>query len=317
MNKKMNEFAADVKKGLTSYPKKLSSKYFYDKKGDDLFQQIMNLPEYYLTRKEFSILEKYREEIADAFASESGFDLIELGAGNGEKTKILLRQLQQKRYDFIYHPVDISQNVLEQLETSLKKEMPALDVESFQGSYEEVLQRLAKYKERKKVILFLGSNIGNLTKDEAIGFLKKISDAMERNDFLFIGIDQKKHPEKILSAYNDDSGVTADFNINLLSRINKELNADFDLHNFVHWPTYDPETGVAKSFLVSKKAQTVKINSLNLEVHFRAWETIHTEISGKYDDTSFEILANEAGLEISDSFTDEQNYFKNYILKRS
>lgn len=313
----MDQFAADVQKGLTSSPKKISSKYFYDKKGDDLFQQIMALPEYYLTRKEFSILEKYQEEIADVFSSEKGFDLIELGAGNGEKTKILLRQLQKKNYDFIYHPVDISENVLQQLENSLQKEIPGLKTESFQGSYTEVLQRIGNYKKRKKVILFLGSNIGNLSKDEAVVFLKRISEAMEKDDLFFLGVDQKKHPEKILAAYNDQSGVTANFNLNLLSRINREMNADFHPENFMHWATYDPETGIAKSFLVSKKDQSIKINSLNLEVHFRAWETIHTEISTKYDDTSVEWLAGEAGLEISESFTDEKKYFKNYILKRS
>ena len=317
MSNKKDRFAADVKKGLTSYPKKLSSRYFYDQRGDELFQQIMTLPEYYLTRKEFSILQKNKEEIAALFASKGKFDLIELGAGNGEKTKILLQQLQKQGSDFEYLPVDISDNVLQQLQKDLRKEQPGLAVTPKQGSYEQVLQELSEYKERQKVILFLGSNIGNLTNKEAVEFLKKIAGVMQRDDLFFIGIDQKKQPEKILAAYNDDAGITAAFNLNLLSRINRELGANFHPESFIHWPTYDPETGIAKSFLVSRKAQTVRINYLNLEVHFRAWETIHTEISTKYDDASIEWLANEAGLKISRIFTDDERYFKNYILKRS
>ncbi len=157
------QFAEDVFKGLTSYPKKISSKYFYDEKGDELFQQIMELPEYYLTGREYEILERHREEIASAFSSAEGFDLIELGAGDGKKTKVLLRHFEDKRYDYKYLPVDISKNVLEQLSSSLEREIPAVEVEPQQGTYAEVLNRLSDYRHRKKVILFLGSNIGNLT----------------------------------------------------------------------------------------------------------------------------------------------------------
>ena len=162
MNKTMppqfkTQFAADVFHGLTSYPKKLNSKYFYDEKGDELFQQIMQLPEYYLTGKEYDILEKHREQIAGKFDSASGFDLIELGAGDGKKTKLLLKHFLEKKLGFSYLPVDISQNVLSQLTSSLKKEMPLLKVEPQQGMYKDVLHRLEEYNSRKKVILFLGS----------------------------------------------------------------------------------------------------------------------------------------------------------------
>lgn len=311
------QFAADIFHGLTTYPKSLSSKYFYDKKGDELFQQIMDLPEYYLTGKEFSILEKNKNQIGEAFNSPKGFDLIELGAGDGKKTKVLLRHFIEKGLSFKYLPVDISRNVLLQLSQSLKKEIPAVIVEPQEGMYKEVLQRLADYRERKKVILFLGSNIGNLPQEEAVRFLKKISDSMSSKDLFFMGADQKKHPQKVLSAYNDSSGVTAAFNKNLLTRINRELDANFDPDSFLHWPVYNPESGMAKSFLVSKKEQTVQINSLNLEVVFAAWESIHTEISQKYDDTSIAWLAGESGLEITGSFSDSENNFKNYIFKKS
>ncbi|WP_093114106.1 L-histidine N(alpha)-methyltransferase [Salinimicrobium catena] len=311
------QFAADIFHGLTTYPKSLSSKYFYDKRGDELFQQIMHLPEYYLTGKEFSILQEYKEQIGLAFTSDKGFDLIELGAGDGKKTKILLRHFLEEKFSFRYLPVDISDNVLLQLSASLKEELPGIAVEPQQGMYREVLDRLTDYKERKKVILFLGSNIGNLSQEEAVSFLKKISSSMSSEDLFFMGADQKKNPQKVLDAYNDKTGVTAAFNKNLLTRINRELDANFDLDAFLHWPVYDPETGMAKSFLVSKKAQTVQINSLNLEVEFAAWESIHTEISQKYDDTSIAWLAEESGLKMIRSFSDSENNFKNYIFQKS
>ena len=163
------------------------------------------------------------------------------------------------------------------------------------------------------MILVLGSNIGNLLHENAIEFLKNIQEAMTAEDKLFMGFDQKKDPQNILDAYNDETGITEAFNKNLLARINKELDADFNLDNFKHWEVYDPESGTAKSYLVSKVQQKVAINKLELEVHFDAWESIHTEISQKYDDAVVEWLAEEAGLEIQTSFQDNENCYKNYI----
>lgn len=308
-------FKQDVYQGLTSFPKYLLSKYIYDEKGDKIFQQIMEMPEYYLTACEFSILQEHTAAIADSFNSDSGFDLIELGAGDGKKTKVLLRHLDQRQYDFRYLPVDISNNVLAELQQSLKEELPRVQVEPQQGTYFKTLEKLADYNTRKKVIMMLGSNIGNLLHEKAIDFLKNIRKAMNKEDMLFMGFDQKKHPKKILDAYNDPAGITEAFNKNLLVRINRELNADFDPDSFLHWETYDPETGTAKSFLVSKIEQEVKINGLDLTVHFQAWESIHTEISQKYDDHVVQWLAEEAGLQIADTFTDNEKCYKNYIFK--
>lgn len=312
-----SEFHKDVYKGLTDFPKHLSSKYFYDAKGDKLFQEIMDMPEYYLTNSEYQILDKFKDEICRAFFKDSKeFDLIELGAGDGKKTKILLRQLAAEGVPFQYVPIDISENALNQLEESISNELPSVIVKSLQGTYFETLEQLCTVEHKRKVIMFLGSNIGNLLHPQAVEFLTSIQNLMNDDDLLFIGFDQKKDPQTILNAYNDNAGVTERFNKNLLARINSELGANFDLDKFKHWEVYDPETGTAKSYLVSKENQTIHINGLDLTVTFNAWETIHAEISQKYDDNIVAWLADKAGMQISRIFSDENKFYKNYILKK-
>lgn len=309
-------FEEDVYKGLTSHPKYLLSKYIYDEKGDKLFQQIMDMPEYYLTNCELGILQEYTATIADSFNAAEGFDLIELGAGDGKKTKVLLKHLTEQNYEFTYLPIDISEHVLKVLEASVKKEMPGIDIKPQQGTYFKTLESLADFSKRKKVILVLGSNIGNLLHENAIEFLRNIQQAMAPEDMLFMGFDQKKNPQKILAAYNDPHGITEAFNKNLLVRINYELGGKFNPDTFKHWETYDPETGTAKSFLVSKLDQEVFIEAFNLKVHFDAWESIHTEISQKYDEKVVEWLASEAGLKIETRFADSEDCYRNYIFRK-
>lgn len=310
------DFEEDVYKGLTAFPKYVSSKYFYDEEGDKLFQQIMAMPEYYLTSTELNIIKNNIGLIAEYFTSPNGFDLIELGAGDGKKTKVILEYLVENDFNFNYLPIDISQHALNDLEASLKKEIPLLNVKPQQGAYFKVLEKLTSLTKRKKVILFLGSNIGNLPHSRAVQFMKEIQKSMYNDDILFMGFDQKKHPQKILDAYNDKSGITEAFNKNVLNRINNELDADFQPEEFLHWETYNPQTGTAKSFLVSKKIQTVAINKLSLEINFDKWEAIHTEISQKYDDNTVKWLAEESGLQISESISDEEENFKNYFFRR-
>ncbi|WP_108807875.1 L-histidine N(alpha)-methyltransferase [Aquimarina spinulae] len=313
----VSTFEKEVCEGLTAFPKYLSSKFFYDEIGDELFQQIMALPEYYLTRAEYEIFATHKSDIIQKFdTNKEGFDLIELGAGDGKKTKVLLQELLNQNYDFTYSPIDISENAIDGLVKNLNQEMPEVMVQGQIGEYFEVLDRLKHISDRKKVIMVLGSNIGNLLHARAIQFLKKLYNAMHTGDLLFIGFDQKKHPQKVLDAYNDKSGVTAAFNKNVLARINKELNGNFDLDKFMHWETYDPENGTAKSYLVSKEKQTVDIDSLSLQVHFEAWESIHTEISQKYDDDIVKWLAKESGLKIVKSFSDQNNDYKDYLITK-
>jgi L-histidine N-alpha-methyltransferase len=312
------QFKQEVYQGLTSYPKFLSSKYIYDKAGDALFQDIMNMPEYYLTNSEFSILEAYKVQLAKHFSDdEKPFHLIEMGAGDGKKTKILLHHFTDKKHNFTYRPIDISQNALDSLQADLKDEIPGLATKPLQGTYFETLKKLNFATDERKVILFLGSNIGNLLHDQAIEFLSQIKEYMHPNDLLFIGFDQKKNPQILLDAYNDATGITARFNKNLLVRINRELDADFDVDSFMHWEVYDPESGTAKSYLVAQSPQKVRIEKLNLDVTFNAWETVHTEISQKYDDKTVHWLAEKSGLKVLETFSDTMNYYKNYLFTKS
>lgn len=311
-------FQDEISEGLSSFPKYLSSKYFYDKKGDKLFQEIMAMPGYYLTGCEFQILSTHTETIGELFRDrENGLDLIELGAGDGKKTKVLLNYMTENNFNFVYKPIDISENAVELLSNNLAKEMPNLNVDAEVGEYFEVLERLKGFNKRKKVIMVLGSNIGNLKHPKAIEFLTKLKDAMLPDDLVFMGFDQKKHPQTILNAYNDAEGITEAFNKNILTRINRELDGNFDLAKFKHWEVYDPETGTAKSFLVALEAMDVSIEKLQLKIHFEQWETIHTEISQKYDDTIVSWLAEEAGLKIESSFTDDKGYYKNYAFRKA
>ncbi|MEX0362815.1 MAG: L-histidine N(alpha)-methyltransferase [Allomuricauda sp.] len=236
-------FEQEVYEGLTSFPKHLSSKYFYDEIGDKLFQDIMAMPEYYLTNCEFDILEANKAKISALFSQDGeAFSLFELGAGDGKKTKILLQYLVDNKVPFDYRPIDISQNALDQLETALKQEIPAVEINTLQGTYFDTLRDIDKVNGRKKVILFLGSNIGNLLHEPAIEFLKNLRDSVNEGDLILMGFDQKKNPQTILDTYNDKTGITEAFNINILARINRELGGDFVLDNFLHWEVYDPET---------------------------------------------------------------------------
>lgn len=308
------EFQEHVKEGLTAYPKYLSSRYIYDEKGDVLFQKIMALPEYYLTQAEYNIIDQHKDALAQIAIDEKGIDLIELGAGDGKKTKVLLKHLNDRKANFTYIPIDISQHSIDELTSSIKDLWPDMDVQGEQGRYFSVLDKLASYNNRPKLIIVLGSNIGNLEHPEAIKFLEQIQNSMSDKDYLFMGFDQKKDPLTIQNAYSDETGVTQEFNRNLLHRINKEMDANFPVDIFEHWESYDPETGTAKSFLLATQPCTVKINAIELDINFDKWETIHTEISQKYDDRTVEWLAQQAGLKIKEIYEDNDQLFKNYLF---
>jgi L-histidine N-alpha-methyltransferase len=306
-----HQFASDVDEGLSGSPKKISSKYFYDKAGDALFVKIMHMPEYYLTRSEFEIFSQQTQELIDAFDfGDQPFQLIELGAGDGTKTIELLRGLGSKPITYV--PIDISKNALNQLSMRLSKELPDLTVEPQQGEYFEALGKLQK--EVPKVVLFLGSNMGNLLDDQAKEFLKGLSEAMGEQDKLLLGLDLKKSTELVLPAYNDAQGYTREFNLNVLRRINRELGADFDVSGFQHLPSYDEQTGVASSHLLCTKQQSVTIAALNKTFQFEEGEEVHTEISRKYDLKTLEEIISTSGLKVKTVFKDSNEYFMDVLL---
>lgn len=311
------QFAHDVQVGLSSRPKRLPSKYFYDETGDRLFQEIMHMPAYYLTRLEYTILDQYKGELLCLFNGKGdSFNLIEFGAGDGLKTKLLLQHFSEQKAPFRYIPIDISGHVLQVLVRDLEQQLPDVTVEAVQRDYFQALSHLSKKTPARNVVLFLGSNIGNFAEEEAIRFLTAMGENLNGGDLALIGFDLKKNPELILQAYNDPAGITRSFNLNLLARINKELEASFALDKFQHWPTYDPESGEARSYLVSTTAQQVSIGALKQTFQFKAWESIHVEISRKYDTATIRRYATKAGFIVKQLYYDQDQYYVNALWER-
>lgn len=306
----LGQFAEDVLRGLTSTPKQLSSKYFYDDEGSRLFQEIMKLPEYYLTRSELEIFQTQTDAIFRSFANgDNAFDLIELGAGDGTKTAVLVDHFLKQNADISYSPIDISQEALDALSVKFAAEFPALKIETRNGDYFKILRSLKNGDRRRKILLFLGSNIGNFTYEQSVEFFRHLRAVMNEDDLLFIGFDLQKDPHVIVRAYDDSQGVTARFNLNLLSRINRELGANFDLDKFSHYAVYRPVECAARSFLISREKQTVTIDALDRSFDFDQWEAIFMEISQKYSLQMIDDLARESGFEIKQNFFDGRNYY--------
>ncbi len=309
------EVAQAVEEGFSNTPKRLPSWLFYDKAGDKIFQEIMRMPEYYLTRCEYEILESNKSKLLEHFVEVgTPFNLIELGAGDGLKTEILLKHFSANKVDFIYSPIDVSETVLHQLEVRLKKSVPGLIIHPVNDRYLQALDKL-NTDTMPKVLLFMGANIGNFSVAEAEAFIQSIAVSMHPNDQLIIGFDLKKNPDKILAAYNDAQGITRKFNLNLLLRLNRELGANFNTEQFIHYPYYDPASGRSKSFLVSRADQEVYFESCDKKMQFKQWEAIHTEVSQKYDMDMITALAENAGLCVVDIFYDSNKYFCDVLLE--
>lgn len=307
---KLSTFAKDTLKGLSAHPKFLLPKYFYDDKGSKIFRDIMQMPEYYLTDCEFEILKNHQTEMMHLFGQDSPlFDLVELGSGDGLKTKILLKHFVKNKIRFNYVAIDISREANEILASKLRAELPELKTEFKTGDYFEMMNALNRDSDNSKVFLFLGSNIGNFMKDDRHRFLSQLSKIIRRNDKLLIGFDLKKSKEVICKAYDDPHGHTRRFNLNHLVRINKELDANFDIESFRHVAHYNEDSGETKSFLVSGKKQSVYIGALDYRVHFLKDEPIYMELSQKFDQEGIHQLAEHYGFIIEKNFTDRRNYF--------
>lgn len=311
----MSILLKEVIEGLSAEDKFLLSKYFYDDTGDLLFQEIMALDEYYLTRAETAIFQNHAEAIVQEFPA-SAFQLAELGAGDGTKTRYLLSAAQEMGLDFKYRPIDISAHVLDILNTNLQNWLPGLKSEGLAMDYFEALKKLAQLSDDPLVVLFLGSNIGNFRRDNVDTFMAELSASLRPGDLFLLGVDKKKDPNQILAAYNDSRGVTAAFNFNILKRLNRELGANFDLSRFKYYNSYDPHTGESRSFLISLEKQEVFIEAANQSFQFEAHEAIHTETSRKYGAKDLERLAAKHGFRIRREFQDENQLFRDQIWEK-
>jgi L-histidine N-alpha-methyltransferase len=312
----MSSFKKNVIDGLSADEKYLSSRYFYDATGDQIFQEIMAMPEYYLTRAEAEIFELRKKKIYSSLNFGEHFNLVELGAGDGLKTKILLHSFLEDKASFGYYPIDISSHVLEELQSSLALELPALKVRPLADEYFEGLKKIRSLNQSPLLVLFLGSNIGNFPQTQAESFMTALGANLNVGDKLLLGVDMKKEPAKILSAYSDAKGITARFNLNVLRRINEELGANFEVQNFDHYAQYNPQNGECRSYLICRKAQDVNLKGVNQVFQFEEFECIHTEISRKYSKNEIDRLAASAGFKVIDKFYDSEMQFCDALFEK-
>jgi L-histidine N-alpha-methyltransferase len=311
-NRISNSFADDVRLGLSSSPKFLLPKYFYDELGSILFDAITLLPEYYPTRKEGEILNEHAIEIANSFEGE--IVLIELGSGSSAKTRHLIDAIFSRQKDLTYIPIEISQTAIESSSETLLKNYPNLTIEAYVGDYVDVLKEITLDSSKSALVLFLGNSIGNVSIEESIELLQTIRRILSVGDALLLGTDLVKPLNILEPAYDDSLGITAAFNLNILNHINRELNADFDVRAFKHIALYNSDPGRIEMHLESRKEQTVFIQSLNQKVAFTAGERIHTENSYKYDSERLLNLALKTGFELKHSWYDSQSYFSNTLF---
>jgi L-histidine N-alpha-methyltransferase len=304
----LRALALDVLNGLSETPKRLSSRWIYDERGSRLFTDICELEEYYPTRCEAEILTSHTADILKRAGSAS-LDIVDLGAGDGRKTNIVLKAALKQLQRVRYVPIDISESAMAALVKQTRAKFPKLEMGGIVSEYFDGLHLLRKDSDRRTLVLFLGSNIGNFNRAQARVFLRQLWEALNDGDQILIGFDLKKDIELLLDAYNDKKGVTADFNTNLLRRINRELGGDFDLAAFRHYATYDVFSGAIESYVVSLKAQTVTIRDLQSTFEFDEWEPIHTEYSYKYLQKDIDLLAEMTGFKIVEQYYDSKRWF--------
>ncbi|MCS7031055.1 MAG: L-histidine N(alpha)-methyltransferase [Gloeomargarita sp. SKYG116] len=303
---------ADVIQGLTRRPKTLPSYYFYDQRGSELFEQICNLPEYYPTRTEQKILASAAPEIA---ALTGPCDLVELGSGSSRKTRLLLDAYSQLQGDCTYIPIDVSTTMLQTTALHLLADYPCLFIHALAGVYETALEHLPP-SARARLLIFLGSTIGNLSPQEEGQFLRQIYLSLSPGDHFLLGVDLQKDIHVLTAAYNDSQGVTAAFNLNILRHLNHCFRGNFSLDRFTHWAFYNEELHQIEMHLVSLEYQVIQLLDLGLEVDLRAQETIRTEISRKFDVTLMAKQLDCHGLPVQRVWQDEQKWFALLLCKR-
>lgn len=311
----LRTLAAEVLEGLSASPKRLPSHWFYDEAGSALFERIMALPEYYLTRAERGLLARDGEALMRRLAAGAeALQLVELGSGNGAKTLLLCQAMERLGLRWSYAPIDLSAAALEELQRRFAAALPAAALAGMQplrGDFHRLWP--AHRPGCRQIALFMGSNLGNLDTAAALSLLVQLRERLLRGDCLLLGLDLQKHPKRILRAYDDGEGLTARFNLNLLQRLNRELGMDFVIEDFEHYASYSPLDGAARSFLVSRRRQSVRSLRLGREFGFEAGECIYTEQSQKYTAASAAALLGEAGFQLAETLVDADEGYAIFV----
>lgn len=308
----VSPIAQDVFSGLTRTPKALPPKLFYDAEGSQLFELITELPEYYLTRTEGSILKQFAGEMVEAAGSE--ITLVELGAGSATKTRTLIRELLKRQRRVQFYPIDVSHSALEDAARSLNGDFPGLELHPVVADYSQGLDGIANSAGRK-LVLYLGSSIGNFEPMQAGAVLHSVRNSLRPGDALLLGTDLVKSEKVLIPAYDDAQGVTARFNKNMLARINRELGGDFDLAAFKHLAIWNPKCSRVEIYLESLCEQTVTIDALGLRVQFAAGERMHTENSYKFTPHMVRSILNMGGFQMEQSWTDRREWFALHLAR--
>ena len=303
------QMASAVVEGLLSRPKWLPAWLFYDAAGSQLFSQITELPEYYLTRTERAIFARHSGQIIRMAAEGDALRIVELGAGSADKTRLLLTAAVDRQDTVVYEPVDVSATALDEAQQRIEEEIPGVIVSPRVEDYTRGLELDARGIGERRLVLYIGSSIGNFEPEEAQRILGNVRDALTPGDGMLLGVDLAKDKGTLLAAYNDAAGVTGDFNLNMLTRLNRELGADFDLAAFTHQALWNESQSRIEMHLVSRKRQRVKIPALDLKIDFAPGETIHTENSYKYRPGQMEEMLTRAGFVPVNTWMDEKKHF--------
>ena len=307
-------FADEISNSLRSNQKSINPKFFYDEKGSNLFEKICTLPEYYLTNAEISILNQLDDKISPYL--DGDFRLVELGSGSSTKTRILIQILERLQTYVEYIPIDISR-ILKTSSRILQSDFKRLHITGIIDEYESGLKFLKYYDTKKNLIIFLGSSFGNFDLEDSSKFLSKINSAMKKDDLFLIGLDLVKDKKILECAYNDSEGITAQFNLNILSRINSELGGNFDLQKFRHHAVYNEDQNKIDMYLRSIDRQTISIPQADLTLNLEKDELIHTENSQKFTISNIKQISEKAGFEIKDMWYDEKQYFAMILLSKN
>lgn len=307
-------FAEEIRQGLASEPRSISPKFFYDLRGSELFEAICGLPEYYPARTEISMLEDNRDDLSKYL--DAGCSLVELGSGASVKTRIVLDMMEKSHQTMEYFPIDIS-DILTESSGRLLALYETLHITGIIDSYEGGLEFLKRFDRGNKLILFLGSSYGNFTPSQGMEFLRRVHSAMRPGDLFLLGLDMVKDTAVLESAYNDSQGLTAEFNLNVLSRINSELDADFDLDNFEHHAIYNPDRQRIEMYARSLANQTVTLSGAGMQFRLHRGELIGTEHSYKFRPEQIRDLVRDAGFDMVSMWHDEKRYFSHTLISIS